>query len=293
MAIWSCSEQGVWTGVRGVLKFAATVHARLLGKVPASGVSILMYHRVVGDLPLELDLSSDLFRQQMEWLARSGKVVTYDAALDALLEGRTGAGLKYVVTFDDAYEDFYTVAWPVLRELGLPAVLYVPTRFMDEPTRLPLSRVVEGAAERMRSMTWAQLREVAADPLITIGAHTHSHPDLVRLTDDEIAGEMRAAAGRFQTELGFVPQHFAYPRGIWDPRVRNAVAPYCASAVTTGGEVATPKNAERYALTRVPIRRSDGWRWFNDRVSGRLIGEERLVGFAKRLLGRPVPHQGY
>lgn len=280
-------------GVRGILKFAATVHARLLGRAPASGVSILMYHRVVGDLPLELDLASDLFRRQMEWLARTGKVVSYTSALDALLARRTGPSLTYVITFDDAYEDFYTVAWPVLRELRLPAVLYVPTRFMDEPTHLPLSRAVEGAAERMRPMTWAQLREVAADPLITIGAHTHSHPELVRLTDDEIGGEMKAAAARFQTELGFVPEHFAYPRGIWDPRVRDAVAPYCASAVTTGGEVATIENAQRYALTRVPIRRSDGWRWFEDRVNGRLIGEERMVGFAKRLLGRSVPQQGY
>jgi len=279
--------------LRNGLKLAVTSYAKLLGRSPATGISILMYHRVVGDLPLELDISSKLFRSQMEWLAQSSGVVSYDEGLNLLLGGCAVGGLKYVITFDDAYEDFYTVAWPVLREYGLPAMLYVPTRFIDEPKHLPLSRVVEGAADRIRPMTWAQLREVAADPLMTIGAHTHSHPELVGLADEEIADEMRAAAKRFHTELGFVPQHFAYPRGIWDVRVRDAVSPYCASAVTTEGEVATPENADRYALTRVPIRRSDGWRWFEDRVSGRLIGEERLVGFAKRLLGRSVPRAGY
>lgn len=280
-------------GMRNILKYAATLHAQLRGKVPVHGVSILMYHRVVGDLPLELDLASDLFKHQMEWLAQTEKVISYDAALDSLIEGKMDRGLQYVITFDDAYEDFYTIAWPVLHELGLPAVLYVPTRFIDEPTHLPLSRAIEGAAERIRPMTWPQLREVASDPLMTIGAHTHSHAELTKLTDDEIAGEMKVAERRFEAELSFIPQHFSYPRGLWSQRVRNAVMPYCTSAVTTEGEVATSEIADRYAMPRIPIRRSDGWRWFEDRVSGRLIGEERMVRFAKRLLGHPVPKQNF
>ena len=108
------------------------------------------------------------------------------------------------------------------------------------------------------------------------------------ISEAEIADEMRIAAERFQQELGFVPQHFAYPRGIWDARVRDAIAPHCASACTTNGEIATPRNSTRYAIPRVPIRRSDGMRWFEDRVQGRLNGEEQLVRMAKRALGRNV-----
>jgi peptidoglycan/xylan/chitin deacetylase (PgdA/CDA1 family) len=39
------------------------------------------------------------------------------------------------VTFDDAYEDFAEHAWPRLRRLGIPATLFVPTAYPDQPGR--------------------------------------------------------------------------------------------------------------------------------------------------------------
>jgi peptidoglycan/xylan/chitin deacetylase (PgdA/CDA1 family) len=247
-----------------------------------------MYHRIVGDLALELDLPFSVFCEQMAWLSQLGGVVSYTEAISLLEIPTPPSEMKYVITFDDAYEDFYTHALPVLRELRLPATIFVPTRFIDEPEHIPLSRKPLDAKLKIRPMSWDQLREVAADPLITIGAHTHNHPELVTLSEAEIANEMRIAAGRFDKELGFVPVHFAYPRGIWDDRVRGACAPYCVSACTTNGNIATPRNSTRYAIPRVPIRRSDGMRWFEDRVQGRLSAEEQLIRMAKRALGRNV-----
>lgn len=274
--------------MRDLIKRAAALHGRVFGGPPSDGVSVLMYYRVVGDLALELDLPFETFREQMAWLSERGGVVPYAEAVSLLVVGPPPTTMKYAITFDDAYEDFYTRALPVLREFRLPATLFVPTRFMDEPGHIPLSRKPADAEQKIRPMSWDQLREVAADPLITIGAHTHNHPELVSLSDAQIADEMRIAAERFQKELGFVPEHFAYPRGIWDARVRDAIAPHCASACTTNGQIATPRNSTRYAIPRVPIRRSDGMRWFEDRVQGRLNGEEQVVRMAKRALGRNV-----
>jgi len=274
--------------IRNLIKLGAYVHARCFATEPADGVSVLMYHRVVGDLPLELDLPFEIFRLQMEWLSRSGVVIPYPDAVRQLVEGPASRGMRFVITFDDAYEDFHRLAYPVLREYGLPATLFVPTRFIDEPTYSPLSRQVAGMATKIRPMSWAQLRDVADDPLVTIGSHTHSHSDLVSLSEESITAEMSIASDRFRSELGFVPKHFAYPRGIWDARVLKAISPLCESACTTSGHIATSSNAPRYAIPRVPVRRSDGWMWFVERIYGRLNGEERIVRLAKRALGRNV-----
>src|ERR671914_537157 len=51
-------------------------------------------------------------------------------------EGRADLPPRAVLlTFDDAYDDFAEVAWPLLRHHGLPATLFVPTAYPDVPGR--------------------------------------------------------------------------------------------------------------------------------------------------------------
>lgn len=274
--------------MRDLLKAASVLYGHLfLPPPPTEAISILMYHRVVGDLNMELDLPLGVFSRQMAWLAKSGAVISYDDAIQALTEGVLEAKLKYVLTFDDAYEDFYTLAWPVLKKYGLPATLFVPTRFIDEPDQIPLAeRWIPKAGNKMKPMTWDQLREVAADPLITIGLHTHSHPNLLKLSDEDIAKEITLSSDRLSAELGFSPVHFAYPMGFYDARVQRVAQDHCQTATIIGGDLATPANTSRYEVPRVPIRRSDGWFWFKQRISGQLLGEEKFIMFVKQLLGK-------
>jgi hypothetical protein len=93
--------------------------------VPASiarsrepGLLILGYHRVGSGMGREMDVSLDVFRSQMRFLAGHREVV-------ALEEGvrRMAAPLErdlVAITFDDGYRDVYTRAWPVLRDLAIP-----------------------------------------------------------------------------------------------------------------------------------------------------------------------------
>lgn len=273
--------------MRDILKAVVAAHGHFFYKSAPGSVSILMYHRVTGDLPVELDLPFEIFKRQLNWLAEQGNVVPYREAVNRLLEGQSGNhSHTYAITFDDAYQDFYTHAWPLLRALNLPATLFVPTRFIDEPAHLPLSRTIPAASRIMRPMTWDQLSEVAEDPLISIGSHTHNHPDLIKLPDQKIADEMTHAAKRFETELGMIPTDFAYPRGLWSERVRQVVSAYCETATIVGGEVATVTNTSRYAVPRIPIRRSDGWRWFEPRIIGKLAGEEKVIRLVKKVMNR-------
>ncbi|HML92294.1 MAG TPA: polysaccharide deacetylase family protein [Methyloceanibacter sp.] len=62
-------------------------------------------------------------------------------------------------------------------------------------------------------MTWDELREMAADPLVTIGAHTKDHFALAKLPVDEAVEQIVESADRLEAELGARPVHFAYPYG--------------------------------------------------------------------------------
>jgi peptidoglycan/xylan/chitin deacetylase (PgdA/CDA1 family) len=62
-------------------------------------------------------------------------------------------------------------------------------------------------------MSWDQLRELANEKLVTIGAHTVQHHVLSRLTPDDVRHEARGSRDRIAAELGRVPEHFTYPYG--------------------------------------------------------------------------------
>jgi len=62
-------------------------------------------------------------------------------------------------------------------------------------------------------MTWEEVRQMAADPLVTIGAHTRRHYALAKLTLAEARAEMEESVRRIERETGRACRHFSYPYG--------------------------------------------------------------------------------
>ncbi|GBE42746.1 MAG TPA: polysaccharide deacetylase [Rhizobiales bacterium] len=70
-----------------------------------------------------------------------------------------------------------------------------------------------GALCRNLIMTWDEVRQLAADPLVTIGAHTAAHYALAALPEARAREEMKHGADRIAAELGLWPEHISYPYG--------------------------------------------------------------------------------
>lgn len=90
---------------------------------------ILMYHRVLND-PLLPGIAPDIFAQQLAYLQKNFRVVPVDQLVSEINEG-IQEPYSVALTFDDGHQDFYTNAWPLLKEYQLPASLYVTTGFVD------------------------------------------------------------------------------------------------------------------------------------------------------------------
>jgi peptidoglycan/xylan/chitin deacetylase (PgdA/CDA1 family) len=72
------------------------------------------------------------------------------------------------------------------------------------------------------TLSWAELRTLAADG-VSVGAHTHSHPALTRMSELEAAGEIERSRTEIARALGSVPRSFAYPFGDHNGTVANMV----------------------------------------------------------------------
>lgn len=70
-----------------------------------------------------------------------------------------------------------------------------------------------GALCRSLCLSWDEVKTFAADPLVTIGAHTISHCNLAKQAEDIAAQEMAISRARIEQALERPVQHFAYPYG--------------------------------------------------------------------------------
>lgn len=223
-----------------------------------AGCSVILTYHSVGTRDHEMNVTPAAFREQMAWLADNARVVPLSEAVE------TAEGVA--ITFDDGYRDNFTEAVPVLEAHGLPATVFaVPGHmgeWLDHDARTPDAQL----------MTWDELRALAAKGW-TIGGHTMNHPRLAQLSEahqrDEISGSKRA----LEEQLGFRIEAFAYPFGsaldyTGTSRAIVRESGY-AFAVSNRFGVNTAR-ADRWALRRIWVDRSDTLDSFRAKVEGRL-----------------------
>lgn len=114
------------------------------------------------------------------------------------------------ITFDDGYRDNYTIAYPLLKRLGVPFAVYVTTGFIDN--QLPMWWY---PGERL-GISKEELIALDADPLCSIGAHTVSHPQLDTLTRDQQYQEIANSKQTLESLLGHEVHHFSFPHGAYN-----------------------------------------------------------------------------
>ena len=303
---------------------------------------ILCYHRVLepdAD-PHLLAVSAEHFRQQLEVVQRIARPLSLGELNDALShESLPPRGV--VVTFDDGYLDNLEGALPILRELRVPATIYIATGYVgkdrefwwDDLERLTLGanglpgildlqingrqrewdlgaaagdstqngswnvlasgewtprqklftdlhatlrplaeasqqdvleqlRVLTGtppaARPLYRCVNASELKTLATEPLITLGAHTITHCDLDYRTPVEQEAEINGSRLQLEKIIDCPVDHFSYPYGSFND---DAVA-VCArnkfhSAVSCIEEPVV-RSAPVYRLPRFFVRNWDG-----------------------------------
>jgi peptidoglycan/xylan/chitin deacetylase (PgdA/CDA1 family) len=181
-------------------------------------VPILTYHNLAEQAKGRLVLGAASFREQMRYLKASGYRVVSLADFVAFTRLERQLPQRAVVlTFDDGYRAFREFAYPVLKELGFTATLFIYTDWVGT-----------GRA----ALSWNDLRELAAEGF-DIQAHSKTHADLRRAvgeTEAQYARRMQAELEQpqelFNRNLGRRSQMLAYPYGRWEEGLLPKVKEY-------------------------------------------------------------------
>lgn len=215
---------------------------------------VLMYHGVdrvsARRDPYGMFVTPEAFRQQMETLVERGFVPVSEDDYLAAVDGAPLPRKAVLITFDDGYVGVGEHAVPVLRELGLPSVLYVPadrvgatSDWLEPGLRHPLMGAADLRAVREAGMA--------------IGAHASDHCDLRGLSDADLDVQVGEARRHQESVVGAPVRSFAFPYGHHDERARAAVR-----EAGYAGAFGIYDEADRFAIGRVDVNATDTLRTF-------------------------------
>jgi peptidoglycan/xylan/chitin deacetylase (PgdA/CDA1 family) len=177
---------------------------------------VLVYHGVASASdeqdPRRLLVSPAHLEAHVRLLKRRG----YDFVPAGRLTGNGGPGGRTAsLTFDDGWRNWLTTALPVLERLGVRGTFFVcPGLFGATHPDVP------GEAGALLDEPEARALHEAG---MELGSHSLSHPDLRRLSDDELVVELRDSKEAVEAITGEACRLFAYPYGLYDERVLKAV----------------------------------------------------------------------
>jgi peptidoglycan/xylan/chitin deacetylase (PgdA/CDA1 family) len=215
-------------------------------------VPALTYHRIATDGPGELAryrVHPDAFEEQMLWLRRNGyhtinsEQLTWFIINDWPFEGR-----PLLMTFDDGYEDFAELAWPILKANDLSAEVFIVTDLVGRCAEWDAS-----CGTPAPLMDADKIIMLAAGG-VSFGSHLASHPRSDRLSSSELAEEMLRSRLQLEAWLERPTTSLAAPFGCTDQRLRILAAECGYKTVfNTVGRAARLKD-DLYDLPRIEVR---------------------------------------
>ncbi|MBI3321269.1 MAG: polysaccharide deacetylase family protein [Candidatus Omnitrophica bacterium] len=204
---------------------------------------ILGYHRVgsfKGDhVPT---VSAEAFERQLTFLARRRyRVLSLQELIEALDRWPAVPRRSVVITFDDGYEETHTVARPLLKRFGFPAIVFITPAEVGLP----------GFA------TWEQVAEMARDGL-SIGSHTMHHAYLPLVREDRLAEEVIESKRVIEQRLGGYPVRcLSYPVGGFTPKAQALAREAGYQVACTTNRARTLNALDRLALLRIKVTERD------------------------------------
>ena len=189
-----------------------------VGEIPEGwNVPVLMYHAVGDEIwgYADLFVSAASMEEQLQYLQENG----YEAIWFSDLAHIEDYEKPVILTFDDGYDDNYTVLYPLLEKYQTKATIFV----------------IGNAMGSTHKMTQEQVYEMAASGLVSIQSHTYTHGNLSAMDEAALRQEMERSNAALAAATGQIPYVLCYPEGKYSYLTMDVAKDYYTFALRMDG----------------------------------------------------------
>ena len=234
-------------------------------------VVFLCYHGVTARSqrsstdPTGLHVNHHRFAAQLDFLSRRYHFLSLDEYLEARRTGRPLPDYSLLLTFDDGFRNFLTVAAPLLAARGIPTIVFLITGNADSDEVRPTTWEPR---DDSNYLSWSEARLLKEKYQVDFGSHTCSHSPLMSLTQSEIIRELRQSREDLTGNLGIEFPALSYPKGERSDMLARVAREQGYSCAVTTDRGANEMEHDLFTLGRTLIGDSDDEMSLAVRVSG-------------------------
>ena len=179
---------------------------------------VLLYHRIVKSKAEtgkhNIYVTVKRFRRQMEWL-RKNQISTITFR-DIIENPDISFDKKVILTFDDGYNENYFNMFPIIREFGFNAVIFLVTQ-----QHYNSWGVIDGEPN-IGLLTNEQIIEMDKYG-IEFGSHTQNHFDLTKCNTATQMREIAESKRNIESSINKKVVSFSYPFGGLNEEIKNII----------------------------------------------------------------------
>lgn len=209
-------------------------------------IPVLCYHRFQHKKsPDKITVSEETFNRQMAYLKNNGYTpITIRQFSDFIYSRRRPPQKSILITIDDGLKSVKTIAYPILKKYGFPAVLFVNTETIQTKQNPP-------------TLNWDDLRELRDSGIFEIESHSASHKDMTKFNSEQLQREVSDSRQKIKSMLGITTDYLAYPFGLFNRAVIDSLQQNGYRAAFTVIRGGNPYFAYPYAINRSMVYNSD------------------------------------
>lgn len=208
-----------------------------------SNIPVLMYHSI-SDQKNKMSVSRVNFKKQMKLMDRLGYKAINLKDLEKVEERK-----KFVITFDDGYEDVFNNAYPILNELGFNATCFFVTNHIGKSNSWDKDQI---NYQEKRLMNDKQIN-IWKESGMEIGSHSMDHKNLTKIDFEDKTRQIIDSKYFFKKKYNIEVESFSYPFGYFDHECIEIIKKNYKYAVTTKRSRYKPHKFENHQIPRIPI----------------------------------------
>jgi len=212
--------------------------------IMSKAVTILTFHHI-GPFQDKLTIPPSLFEKTLKHIQNNYNIISYNDFCNFIFYNLDLPEKSILITLDDGYLDNFIYAFPILKKLHIPAVLFVITGMVEQASVIRTSmppfkshKDLENQPDKSYFINSSEINLMEKSGIINVESHSVSHLTCQNQPYEKIVKELNGSY-QFIKKMTMKKKHygFCWPKGRYDEVALRAIkeSPYDFSFSTKQG----------------------------------------------------------